>query len=154
MHTHQGWRGGVGCVSDVCLCERVWPCHRRLRAWPHKLHTPAGGLRRPRSGRVRQWEADGPGWRPYGAGGGGAFLPPTAARKPPACWPPIRAGAGADTVTNVPQPARSLGVGRTCRESSPRPTGERVYACVCVDVCARCVLGAGPGDASWARTLP
>lgn len=109
-----GWAGcvclhasGLVGVSSVCLRECVWPCHRRLQAWPHKLHTPAGGLRQPRSGCDRQWEADGAGWRPYGAGGGGAFLPPRAARKPPACRPPMRAGAGTDTVTNALQPVWS-----------------------------------------------
>ena len=140
VSTHQGWRG----ASGVCLCERVWPCHRRLQARPHKLRTPAGGRWRPRSGRARQWKADGPGCRPYGAGGGGAFFPPRAARKPPACRPPIRAGAGTDTVTNVPQPAWSRGRrGRVC-------------VCVCVrarvHVCVRereivCELGSDPGDA-------
>lgn len=59
-------------VSSVCLCERVWPCHRQLQAQPHKLHTPAGGLRRP---RVRQWEADGAGMEAIWGWGRGRIPP-------------------------------------------------------------------------------
>lgn len=104
---------GVGCVRGGVRCVPMRVCGP-VTAGSRPGHINFTPLRAgPGSPAVatRQWEADGPGWRPYGAGGGGAFLPP-AARKPPACRPPSRAGAGSDTVTNVPQPAWSRGGGR------------------------------------------
>lgn len=64
--------------------------------------------------------------------GAGAHSSLRAARKPPACWPPIRVGAETDTVTNVPQPAWSQG-----RRRQTLPHGG-VCVCVCVraSVCA------------------
>lgn len=120
-------------MSSVCLHVCVWPCHRRLQTRPHKLHTPAGGLRQPLGGcwaiesrwarMLAIWGWD---W------GWGALLPPST-RKPPCLRPPVGVGPGADTIANVLQPAWSQRETASASQGTP---------CSCIHACARRGAGA------------